>query len=107
MGKGCSVEGKKIKFDLGGGRSIEVTEGSVAALGIEGLSADRGIDVDKPMSWSLGLLGDLLWRLAPEARPLLVDQVERELEAAVDASRELLQISTRTIASECFWHPFL
>lgn len=100
------MENRKIKFNLGGGKSVEVNAGSLAALGLEELSRNQDVDLDKPMSWSLGLLGDLLWRLVPESRSLLAEQIERELEAAIDSNRELISVSTRTIASECFWHPF-
>lgn len=40
---------------------------------------------DMPMTWSLGLLGDLMWMRLPETRPFLAELITSELEHAMNA----------------------
>jgi hypothetical protein len=59
------------------------------------------------MGLSLGFLGDLVWMRLPEARPFVAKRIEREIDAAITAGRELRQLTSSSIASDVLWWPLL
>lgn len=101
-------DGDRVKIDIGHGRTAYASAGSLAELALVAASKEEaGTYSLKPMGWSIGLLGDLLWRYVPESREALAEKYREELENAIYANRELSRVSTREIASECFWGALL
>jgi len=88
---------------LPGGGSVPVRPGSPvdAVFG----AADPG--AGRTMELSLGYLGDLVWLRLPEARPLVADQVARELDDAMAMGRELRHPTALNIVSDVLWTPLL
>jgi hypothetical protein len=60
-----------------------------------------------PMELSLGYLGDLVWMRLPEARPLLADRIEREVQDAINIGRGLNHLSASGIAADVLWSPLM
>lgn len=61
---------------------------------------------DVPMTWSLGLLGDLMWMRLPETRPFLAERIARAVEDAIDQNDELILL-LGSIVPDALWHPVM
>ncbi|MPZ81400.1 MAG: hypothetical protein GEV28_13750 [Actinophytocola sp.] len=58
------------------------------------------------MTWSLGLLGDLMWMRLPETRPFLAQRIARAVEDAIDQRRELWLL-VGDIVTGALWRPVM
>jgi len=59
------------------------------------------------MELSLGHLGDLVWMRLPEARPLLAELMEREVQDAINIGRGLNLLDSSSIAADVLWSPLM
>ncbi|QRP42709.1 hypothetical protein [Amycolatopsis sp. FDAARGOS 1241] len=80
------------------GRSFQARPGSP----VDAAFPERGDVTDVPMSWSLGVLGDLMWMRLPEARPILAEGIADEVENAMDAGRVLILLVGDLVTD--LWH---
>ncbi|MFI5611662.1 hypothetical protein [Amycolatopsis sp. NPDC051903] len=90
------------RVDLPGGRSFQARRGSP----VDAAFPERGDVTDVPMSWSLGVLGDLMWMRLPETRPFLAERIAREVEDAMTTGGELVML-VGSIVPDALWHPVM
>lgn len=91
-----------VSRPLPGGGTVPVRRGSPADAAFSVPPGPPG-----PDHLSLGPLGDLLWHRLPEARPLLVERVVRELEDAIALDREPRHPGAWSVVSDVLWSPLL
>ncbi|NKE61039.1 hypothetical protein FXN61_31355 [Lentzea sp. PSKA42] len=91
----------RVWIHLPGGPAVPVRGGSPLEAAFS--SSDPG----EKMSWSLGLLGDFLWRNLPECRPFFAERLKHEIDEAIEQDRELHAVWPLEIACDVLWYPLI
>lgn len=91
------------RVELPGGTSFSARRDSpVDAAFAEGATPAP----DVPMTWSLGVLGDLMWMRLPESRPFLAELITSEVAEAIEYGRGLMLL-VGEIVPDALWHPVM